>query len=70
MRLTNNPTIDNIIIWHGFGYPHSKSESYDSLCRVRIWQQKPIIVLFTVVKNFMFVYQTIKFIVNMKMSQI
>ena len=47
MTFTNNPTIDKIIIWHGFGYPHRKSESWDSSCRLRIWQQQPIIVLFS-----------------------
>ena len=39
--------IDYIISWHGFGYPDRRSELWDSLCRVRIWQQKPIIVLFS-----------------------
>ena len=45
--MTKKADIDYIISWHGFGYPHRKSESWESSCRLRIWQQNPVIVLFS-----------------------
>ncbi|WP_157951274.1 hypothetical protein [Cyanothece sp. BG0011] len=45
--MNNQPIIDNIIIWKGFGYPHKPNNPWDSKCRLRIWQQNPVIVLFS-----------------------
>ena len=47
MSVSNKPIVDNLIVWHGFGYPHRRSESWYSFCRVRIWQQNPVVVLFS-----------------------
>ncbi|MGK7931698.1 MAG: hypothetical protein AB4041_09720 [Microcystaceae cyanobacterium] len=47
---TNKPTIDAIAIWQGYGYHHRKSESWDSLCRLRVWKPTetiPVIVIFS-----------------------
>ncbi len=41
------PLIDNIVIWRGFGYPHKPNNPWDSKCRLRIWNQNPVIVLFS-----------------------
>ncbi len=45
--MTKKANIDRILFWHGFGYPHKESESWYSSCRVRIWRQNPVIVLFS-----------------------
>jgi hypothetical protein len=45
--MNNQPLIDAIVIWRGFGYPHKPNNPWDSKCRLRIWQQNPVIVLFS-----------------------
>ncbi|EAZ88230.1 hypothetical protein [Crocosphaera chwakensis] len=45
--MTKKATIDRIISWHGFGYPDKPNKPLDSKCRLRIWQQDPVIVLFS-----------------------
>lgn len=45
--MTKKADIDRILFWHGFGYANRNSESWYSSCRVRIWKNNPVIVLFS-----------------------
>ncbi len=45
--MTKKAALDRILFWHGYGYPDRESESWYSSCRLRIWKQTPVIVLFS-----------------------
>ncbi|MDJ0599566.1 MAG: hypothetical protein QNJ37_12070 [Crocosphaera sp.] len=45
MTFTNKLTIDKIIIWKGFGYPHQQNSNWDSKCRLRIWNTYPMAIV-------------------------
>ena len=47
---TNKPAIDAIAIWKGYEYHNRKSESWSSICRLRVWKPteiRPVIVIFS-----------------------